>query len=130
MTTNLTTPRRRAIVASMLAAAAVTGVLGSTAPAAAASDKYVALSYSPSYRHYAFGINENKDAAVGRSMFACNERAGACQLLAWSKNGCVALAQGNGGTYYGWHGATKTDAQQGAKQRSGPGSYVIDTKCV
>lgn len=93
MTTNLTTPRRRAIVASMLAAAAVTGVLGSTAPAAAASDKYVALSYSPSYRHYAFGINENKDAAVGRSMFACNERAGACQLLAWSKNGCVALAQ-------------------------------------
>ena len=121
------TSRRQRIAATMMAAAAVAGVgaLGTAAPANAAT-KYIAISYSPATGHVGKGQATNLDAAIAGSLSECG---GHCAVQTWSKNGCVALAV-SGQYYYGWYGSTLRDAQQGAMQRTGPGSYVAWSGCV
>lgn len=129
MTTTQQTPRRRMIAAAtMLAAAAVAsvGALATAAPASAAPTKYIAISYSPATGHVGKGQSTNLDAAIAGSLSECG---GHCAVQTWSKNGCVALAV-SGPYYYGWYGANLRDAQQGAMQRTGPGSYVVWSGCA
>jgi hypothetical protein len=68
----------------------------------------------------------NLDAALAGSLSQCG---GHCAVETWSKNGCVALAV-SGQYHYGWYGANLRDAQQGALQRTGPGSYVVWSGCA
>jgi hypothetical protein len=128
MTTTQQAPRRRMIAATMLAAAAVAGVgaLAAAAPASAAPAKFIAISYSPATGHVGKGQSTNLDAAIAGSLSECG---GHCAVQTWSKNGCVALAV-SGQYYYGWYGSNLRDAQQGAMQRTGPGSYVAWSGCV
>ena len=129
MTTTLKTPRkspRRMIAATMLAAAAVTGALGTAVPASAAPTKYIAISYSPATGQLGRAQATNLDAALAGSLSQCG---GHCAVETWSKNGCVALAV-SGQYHYGWYGSNLRDAQQGAMQRTGPGSYVVWSGCV
>ena len=126
MTTTLKTPRRRMIAATMLAAAAVTGAVGTAVPANAAPAKYIAISYSPATGQLGRAQSANLDAALAGSLSQCG---GHCSVETWSKNGCVAIAV-SGQYHYGWYGSNLRDAQQGAMQRTGPGSYVVWSGCV
>ncbi len=115
----------------MLAAsgAIIAGALGAAAPANAQVDKFVAISDSPETHTWGTGWNyDNLDSAMVRSLSECQDAGGNhCVFLAWSKNGCAALAV-NGDNYYGWYGATPYEAQQGALQRNGGGQIVV-TQC-
>lgn len=126
MSTTLKTPRRRMIAATMLAAAAVTGAIGTAVPASAAPAKYIAIAYSPATGQLGRAQATNLDAALAGSLSQCG---GHCAVETWSKNGCVALAV-SGQYHYGWYGANLRDAQQGAMQRTGPGSYVVWSGCA
>ena len=126
MTTTLKTPRRRMIAATMLAAAAVTGAVGTAVPANAAPAKYIAIAYSPATGQLGRAQSTNLDAALAGSLSQCG---GHCAVETWSKNGCVAIAV-SGQYHYGWYGSNLRDAQQGAMQRTGPGSYVVWSGCV
>ena len=135
MTTTHNTPRRRrtkAAAAALLAAsgAIIAAGLGAAAPANAAPDKFVAISYSPETKHWGWGNNyDNLDSARIRSLVECQDAGGNhCVFLAWSKNGCAALAV-NGDSYYGWYGANRWEAEQGALQRTG-GGYIAISKCA
>jgi hypothetical protein len=126
MATTLKTSRRRMIAATMLAAAAVTGAIGTAVPANAAPAKYIAIAYSPATGQLGRAQATNLDAALAGSLSQCG---GHCAVETWSKNGCVALAV-SGQYHYGWYGANLRDAQQGALQRTGPGSYVVWSGCA
>jgi hypothetical protein len=118
--------------ATMLVAtgAVLAGALGAAAPANAQADKFVAISYSPETGAYGWGNNyDNLDSAMVRSLAECQNYGGNhCVFLAWSKNGCAALAV-NGGNYYGWYGATRADAEAGALQRNG-GGHILVSQCA
>ncbi|HZQ33334.1 MAG TPA: DUF4189 domain-containing protein [Mycobacterium sp.] len=132
--------RRRYAAATLLAAAgAVTAAaLGAASPADAqpspqanpSPDHFVAISYSPETHTWGTGWNfTNLDSARIRSLSECQNHGGNhCVWLAWSQNGCAALAV-NGDNYYGWYGPTPYDAQQGALQRNGGGQIVV-TQCA
>jgi len=126
MATTLKSSRRRMIAATMLAAAAVTGAMGTAVPANAAPAKYIAIAYSPATGQLGRAQATNLDAALAGSLSQCG---GHCAVETWSKNGCVALAV-SGQYHYGWYGANLRDAQQGALQRTGPGSYVVWSGCA
>jgi hypothetical protein len=133
MTSTKQTSPRRMIAAPVMAAAAVAGVeaLGTAAPANADADqgrpiKYVAIAYSPATGQLGRAQATNLDAALAGSLSQCG---GHCAVSTWSKNGCVALAV-SGKYHYGWYGSTLREAQQGATQRTGPGSYVVWSGCV
>ena len=76
------------------------------------------------------GHNYNDlDGARIRSLSECANHGGNhCVFLAWSKNGCAALAV-NGGNYYGWYGANRWEAGQGALQRNG-GGHIHVSQCA
>lgn len=132
MTNTIRSLGRRRIAAGILAAAAVTGALSagavsSAAPADAAPDKFIAVSYSQATGKWGRAQATNLDAAIAGSLSQCG---GHCSVASWSRNGCVALAVSGRQYWYGWHGATLRDAQQGAMQRTGPGSYVVWSGCA
>jgi Domain of unknown function (DUF4189) len=118
--------------ATMLAAAGavVAGALGAAAPANAQADKFVAISYSPETGSYGWGNNyDSLDGARIRSLSECQNFGGNhCVFLAWSRNGCAALAV-NGDNYYGWYGATRWEAEQQALSRNG-GGYILVSQCA
>ena len=49
-------------------------------------------------------------------------------FLTWSKNGCAALAV-NGDSYYGWYGATRSEAEQQALQHNN-GGHILVSQCA
>lgn len=120
---------RRFAAALVLAAAGATALLGPQAAATAApATQYIALAYSPGDRQAALSTHANLDTAISGSLARCGARAGHCVSVAWSKNGCVALAV-NGDRYHGWHGPTYAAAQNGALQRTGGGSIFM-SQCL
>ncbi len=131
MTSTQTTTRRRLMAAALFvtASAGVAGMVGPQATANAAPPaQYVAIAYSPVDKHAGLAINANLDTAVTAALARCGEEAGFCQLVAWSKDGCAALAV-NGESYYGWHGGTYAEAQNGALQRAG-GGRISMSQCI
>lgn len=131
MTTTSHTSRRRLMAATLLvtAGAGAAAMVGPQATAVAApADQYVAVSYSPVDKAAGLSIDKNLDVAIRGSLAKCGIKAGHCVNLAWSKNGCVALAV-NGDYYYGWHGASYAEAQNGALQRAG-GGHIMMSQCI
>ncbi|HEX7823414.1 MAG TPA: DUF4189 domain-containing protein [Mycobacterium sp.] len=132
MTTSNTTTKRRSTrriaAATAIAAASIAavGALATAAPASAAPTKFIAIAYSPATGQWGRGQATNLDSAIAGSLSQCG---GHCAVETWSKNGCVALAV-SGQYHFGWYGANLRDAQQGAMQRTGPGSYVVWSGCV
>jgi hypothetical protein len=138
-TSNIT--RTKAAAAAMLFAAgavvaSATGAVGIAAPANAAADKFVGISFSPENGAWGTGWNYTSlDSARIRSMSECQNHGGThCVFLTWAKNGCSALAVGNRGlygqydNYYGWYGPTPAEAQQQALAKNGGGSILV-TQC-
>ena len=99
---------------------------GVLAPAAHADDKFVAISYSAETGTYGWGNNySDLDGARVRSLTECQNRGGNhCVFVAWSDNGCAALAT-SPTSYYGWYGATRAEAEQGALSRNGGGAILV-----
>jgi hypothetical protein len=134
-TTIATAPRRRLLIAGLLAAAAIGGLaaggLSTAAPAEAASGEYIAVTYSTVYKVYGYGRNANKDVAVTAAMHNCNIAGGFCGVAAVSpKNGCVVLSTRNGGEEYtGGSGATLPKALKDAQSRL-YGSQVKNYYCI
>lgn len=86
--------RRRiflATIAGASAAIAATAVL-SAAEADAATDSYIALSYSAVDQSWGWGRNANIDTAVARSLHECGIYGDGCVYVAVEKNYCVAIA--------------------------------------
>jgi hypothetical protein len=124
MSTNRT--NRRMFAATMLAAAAVGGVVATAAPATAATN-YIAVSYSQATGLWGRAQATNLDAAIAGSLSQCG---GHCAVASWSRNGCVALAVNGSRQYNGWYGSTLREAQQGTFARSAPGSWMVWSGCV
>jgi len=135
MTNVAKNPGRRTLAATMLTAAAlsglVTGGLSTAAPATAASGEYVAVTYSTVYKVYGYGRNANKDVAVTAAMHNCNIAGGFCGVAAVSpKNGCVVLSTRNGGEeYVGGSGTTLPKAMKDAQSKL-YGSQVKNYYCI
>lgn len=132
MTTTQHTSRRRLVAATLLvtAGASAAAMVGPQATAfAAPADQYVAVSYSPVDEAAGLSIDSNLDVAIRGSLSKCGIKAGHCVNLAWSKNGCVALAVNGDYYYYGWHGASYAEAQNGALQRAGGGTIMM-SQCI
>ena len=95
-----------------------THVAGSTAMAAAmaaftvvpahAADTYVAIYYSPADFNYGWANNAPTRADAERAANdQCVQHGGTdCQMAAWAKNGCAALAWDAYGSWNGGYGAT------------------------
>ena len=118
---------RRTIAAAVLAAAAASGAISAAAPADAAANKFIAVSYSQATGQWGRAQAGNVDAAIAGSLSQCG---GHCAVASWSKNGCVALAVNQNRQYAGWYGATLREAQQATFARSYPGSWMVWSGCV
>jgi hypothetical protein len=137
-TTHTRSVRTKAAAAAMLfaAGAAVAGAVGVAAPASAAADTYVAISFSPENGVYGWGNNYGDlDGARIRSLSECQNHGGNhCVFIAWAKNWCAALAVGDRGVYgqydnyYGWYGPTLADAQQQALAKNN-GGHILVSRC-
>lgn len=124
-------PVRQFVTALLLVGVGMfaTALLGAQATANAAPLKeYVAIAYSPVDKQAALSMHANRDTAIAGALSRCGQKAGHCQLVAWSQGGCAALAV-NGEQYYGWYGSSYAQAQQGALQRAGGGSILM-SQCV
>lgn len=114
-----------------LAVSALTAAFGglSAVPAHADADKFVAISYSAESHVFGWGNNyTDLDGARIRSLSECQGHGGNhCEFIAWSKNGCAALAV-NGDNFYGWYGPTAQDAEREALARNG-GGHILVSKC-
>jgi hypothetical protein len=140
MTTTQNTARRaKSAAAAMLfaASAVAAGALGSAAPANAAADNFVAISFSTENGAYGWGNSySDLDSARIRSLSECQNHGGThCVFLTWAKNWCSALAVGDrnvyGGydSYYGWYGPTLPNAEQQALAKNG-GGHVLVSRCA
>jgi Domain of unknown function (DUF4189) len=138
-TTRTRTRRTKAAAAAMLfaAGAAVASAVGAAAPANAAADKYVAISFSPETGVYGWGNNYNDlDGARIRSLVECQNHGGShCVFIGWAKNWCSALAVGDRGVYgqydnyYSWYGPTLADAEQQALAKNNGGRILV-SRCA
>ena len=140
MTTTQTTSRRRLAAAALLlgAGAGLAALVGPAAVAGAepvirpapapASDRYVAIAYSPTNKFSGLSINTTREGAMGEATYRCSTKADDCRVVAWTKNGCAAVAV-NGDQFFGWHGSSYAEAQNGALQRAGGGS-IMQSQCV
>ncbi|MFZ0834614.1 MAG: DUF4189 domain-containing protein [Mycobacterium sp.] len=94
-----------------------------------AADTYVAIYYSAP--EYAYGWANNAPTRADAEAAAhdkCVYNGGTdCQMAAWARNGCAALAH-NADTWHGGHGATIAEAEQDALALNNGGSIFIE-KC-
>ena len=112
-----------AAAAAMLGGAAATIAM---APAQAATPLYAAIAYSPSTGHSNTVWNAASQADANVSALAsCG--VSDCKILAWSENGCVALAS-NAATTSGGVGPTAAAAAADALATNG-GGEVWQVKC-
>ena len=121
--------RFTALAATGAAAAAALCALTVSPPAGAAADTYVAIAYSPSDGIYGWANNAStRGDAENAAMSYCVQYGGAdCQVAAWTKNGCAALAVA-GGSWHGGYASTAAAAEAGALKANGGGSIEV-SKC-
>ena len=132
MKINRTTHRtRNALVAGLTAGAAFAGAFGMAAPANAATDYYIGLSYSFESHVAGRAMNQlNQTDAQIRSLSNCQDSGGNhCVLYALEKNTCVALAVKDPEQWRTATGSTAAAAQQAAMAQL-PGSQIATSGCA
>jgi hypothetical protein len=131
--------RTAVAAATMLLAsgAVMAGALNTAAPAHADGDKYVAVALSPEKGPDGWGAEyPSENGAQQRSLTECVNHGGThCVMVAWSKNGCAAIAVGDkdayGGykNYFGMNGASVGAAEQAALAKNG-GGHILVARCA
>jgi hypothetical protein len=124
--------RRRIAAATLLAAAGAVAAagLGTAAPAHADDEiKFVAIAYSPATGSWGWGNNyDSYNGATGRAMSECQNYGGTdCQIAAWSKDGCAALAVEDD-RWYGWYGPNRLVAESLALFKN-HGGHILESRC-
>lgn len=141
MTTKQSTSRRRLVAAALLvsAGAGVAGLVGPMATANAtpttvpapppASDRYVAIAYSPSIQFTGLSINASKQGAANEALYRCSTKARDCQVVVNWKNGCAALAV-DGTRFFGGAGPSYAAANNDARSGLGGFGTIKASQCV
>jgi uncharacterized protein DUF4189 len=131
MTTNTTSRRRRIAAATLLAAAgAITAAgLGTAAPASAQVEQFVAIAYSPATGSWGWGNQyDSYNGATSRALSECQSYGGTdCQVAAWAKDGCAALAVRDN-RWYGWYGPNPVIAESLALLKN-HGGHIVESRC-
>jgi len=121
---------RNTLVAALTGGAALAGAFGAAAPAQAAPDMYIALSYSFTSDISGIAVTNDKEQSRINSLGNCQDKGGNhCVAYAIEKNTCVALAilgqqESNTAT-----GATPKDAEDQALAQN-PGSNIAVSGCT
>jgi hypothetical protein len=121
---------RNTVVAALTAGAALAGAFGMAAPANAAPDMYIALSYS--FQSNVSGIAVRPDSEKARidSLAICQDGGGNhCVTFAIEKNRCAAMAIEGELEWKTATGATRKDAEDQALAQN-PGSHVAVSGCT
>lgn len=140
MTTKQSTSRRLVAAALLVSAGAgVAGLLGPMATANAtpttvpapppASDRYVAIAYSPSIQFTGLSINASKQGAANEALYRCSTKARDCQVVINWKNGCAALAV-DGTRFFGGAGPSYAAANNDARSGLGGFGAIKASQCV
>lgn len=94
-----------------------------TGPAQAA-DNYGAIAFSQRTGAHGFSVDySSRAAAQHRAMQECARYGRGCRIASWFKNGCGALAVGNGNGWGAEWGNTRGEAERLALQRCGANTY-------
>ena len=132
MTTSNQTPSRRIAAAALTVAAGAiaAGAIASASPAHADVDKFVAIAYSPATGSWGWGNNyDSYDGATTRALQECQSYGGSdCQVAAWAKEGCAALAVDDN-RWYGWYGPNRVVAESLAVLKN-RGGHIVESQCA
>jgi Domain of unknown function (DUF4189) len=121
---------RNTLLAALTAGAGLAGAFGAAAPAQAAPDMFIALSYS--FQSNISGIAVTNDSEQSRinSLLNCQDKGGNhCVTFAIEGNTCVALAILGQQEWNTATGATPKDAQDQALAQN-PGSHIAVSGCT
>jgi hypothetical protein len=125
----MTTNRLAVFAAGVGAAATLAGLALTTAVPAHAADTYASIYFSPATGSYGWANQrDTRGDAEGAANGFCVQYGGTdCQMAAWAVNGCVALATGDNGSWYGWYGPTQAAAEQAALAKNNGGKITFST---
>ena len=121
---------RNALVAALTGGAALAGAFGAAAPAQAAPDMYIALSYSFTSDISGIAVTNDSEQSRINSLGNCQDKGGNhCGTYAIEKNTCVALAILGQQEWNTATGATPKDAEDQALAQN-PGSHIAVSGCT
>lgn len=139
MTTTQSTSRRRIVAAALLvsAGAGVAGLMGPQASATPvtvpapppASDRYVAIAYSPGNQFWGLSINTTQQAASNEAVYRCSTKARDCQVVVVAKNSCAALAV-DGTRFFGGIGPSYAAANNDARLGLNGYGSIKASQCI
>ena len=101
------------------------------APAWADSgDRFVAIAYSPATGNIETATDAiSAQRAAEIALDSCKDSHGPCELAAWARTGCVALALNAGGQWAGGSGPDASAAQSAAMSKAADG-YIAVVRCT
>jgi hypothetical protein len=114
---------------------AVSAIFGGTstfvaAPAdAAVGDAYIAITYSPITGYIGWATNaQSAQQAAEVALDKCYSQGRGCELAAWARNGCAALALGSGR----WGGGSGPDAATAQAQAAAKvvAGRIVEVQCT
>ena len=113
--------------ATAVAAGALTsGALLAAGPAQAKSDVFAAIAYSQTESYAGWVVNaSSQDEAQKGALNQCESQSNsACEVAAWVKNGCVALALDPNDKWSGGYGPDSSSARASALEDLTKGKVV------
>ena len=123
-------PTRKVLVAALAAGAALAGAFGAAAPANAAPDLYLGLSYSFDSDISGIAVTGNEEQSRINSLSNCQDKGGNhCVWYGTFKNTCAALAILGQQEWNTATGATPKDAENQALAQN-PGSHIAVSGCT
>jgi Domain of unknown function (DUF4189) len=121
---------RNTLMAALTGGAALAGAFGAAAPAQAAPDMYIALSYSFTSDISGIAVTNDSEQSRINSLGNCQDKGGNhCVAYAIEKNTCVALAILGQQEWNTATGATPKDAEDQALAQN-PGSHIAVSGCT
>ena len=121
---------RNTLVAALAGGAALASAFGAVAPAQAAPDLYIALSYSFDSSISGIAVTNDSEQSRINSLANCQDKGGNhCGTYAIEKNTCVALAILGQQEWNTATGATPKDAENQALAQN-PGSHIAVSGCT
>ena len=121
---------RNTLVAALTGGAALAGTFGAAAPAQAAPDMYIALSYSFTSDISGIAVTNDSEQSRINSLGNCQDKGGNhCVWFGTFKNTCAALAILGQQEWNTATGATPKDAEDQALAQN-PGSHIAVSGCT
>lgn len=121
---------RNTVAAALTAGAALAGAFGAAAPANAAPDLFIALSYSFQSNVAGIAVTGDSEQSRLKSLSNCQDSGGNhCVTFAIEKNTCVAMAILGVQEWNTATGATRKAAENQALAQN-PGSHIVGSGCT